>query len=29
VLKGKVADASDKWIVDPDLFEINGMHYLL
>jgi GH43 family beta-xylosidase len=28
-LKGKVADATDKWAIDPDLFEVNGVHYLL
>lgn len=28
-LKGKVADTSDKWAIDADLFEVNGVHYLL
>ena len=29
VLKGKVADATDKWAIDADLFEVNRVHYLL
>lgn len=29
VLKGKVADTSDKWAIDASLFEVNGKHYLL
>jgi GH43 family beta-xylosidase len=29
VLKGKVADSTDRWAIDPDLFELNGSHYLL
>ena len=28
-LKGKVADASDKWAIDPDVFEANGQHYIV
>jgi GH43 family beta-xylosidase len=28
-MKGKVADASDKWAIDPDLFEVRGVHYLI
>jgi GH43 family beta-xylosidase len=28
-LKGKVADTTNHWAIDPDLFEANGVHYLL
>jgi GH43 family beta-xylosidase len=28
-LKGKVADSTDWWAIDADLFEVNGVHYLL
>ena len=28
-MKGEVADVSDKWAIDPDLFKVNGMHYML
>ncbi len=28
-LKGKVADATDKWAIDADQFELHGQHYLL
>jgi GH43 family beta-xylosidase len=27
--KGKVADTTDRWAIDADLFEVNGVHYLL
>jgi GH43 family beta-xylosidase len=27
--KGKVADATDRWAIDADLFQVNGVHYLL
>lgn len=27
--KGKVADATDRWAIDPDVFEANGQHYML
>ena len=29
VLKGKVADASDKWAIDATEFELRGEHYLM
>ena len=29
VFKGKVSDTTDKWAIDPDLVEVNGLHYLL
>jgi GH43 family beta-xylosidase len=29
ILKGKVADTTDKWAIDADVFELNGTHYLL
>lgn len=28
-LKGQVADATDRWAIDPDIFEVNGTHYML
>lgn len=28
-MKGKVSDASDLWAIDPDVFELNGSHYIL
>ena len=28
-LKGKVADASDCWAIDPTTFELDGQHYLV
>ncbi len=27
--KGKVSDSSDKWAIDPTIFELNGEHYLV
>ncbi len=29
ILKGKVADTSDKWSIDATTFELNGKHYLV
>lgn len=29
VLKGKVADPTDRWAIDADVFEVNGTHYIL
>jgi GH43 family beta-xylosidase len=29
VLKGKVADSTDRWAIDADVFEVNGIHYML
>lgn len=29
VMKGKVADATDRWAIDADVFEVKGVHYLL
>lgn len=29
MMKGQVADASDRWAIDPDVFEVNGTHYML
>ena len=28
-LKGKVADSTDKWAIDPSAFEVNGQKYLV
>ena len=28
-LKGQVTDATNRWAIDPDLFQVNGVHYLL
>jgi GH43 family beta-xylosidase len=28
-LKGKVSDSSDKWAIDPTMFELKGEHYLV
>lgn len=28
-MKGKVADSSDKWAIDPSMFELDGQRYLL
>jgi GH43 family beta-xylosidase len=28
-LKGKVSDASDRWAIDADVFEVNGQHYMV
>lgn len=27
--KGKVADSTDRWAIDADVFEVNGQHYML
>lgn len=27
--KGKVADSSDRWAIDADVFEVNGQHYMV
>ena len=29
IFKGKVADSTDRWAIDADLFEVRGVHYLL
>lgn len=29
IMKGKVADATDKWAIDPSVFENNGKHYIV
>jgi GH43 family beta-xylosidase len=28
-LKGQVSDATNRWAIDPDLFEVAGTHYML
>lgn len=28
-LKGQVGDASDRWAIDPDVFQVHGTHYML
>jgi GH43 family beta-xylosidase len=28
-LKGQIADATNRWAIDPDVFEVNGTHYML
>lgn len=27
--KGKVSDATDKWAIDPTIFEVHGQHYIV
>ena len=29
VFRGKVSDSTDRWAIDPDVFEVNGVHYIL
>jgi len=28
-LKGQVSDATNRWAIDPDVFEVDGVHFLL
>jgi GH43 family beta-xylosidase len=29
IFRGKVADSTDRWAIDADVFEVNGTHYML